>query len=119
MTPTNTTKQVQENPLLGLAISMGSGIEQQESQGQRELIMSDVLPSEGDWDSLEAFGGKKGKQVEGDPLFTRCQLPQGWQKRATDHSMWSELIDSGGEVKGSIFYKAAFYDRSAHWHLKD
>ena len=28
--------------------------------------------------------------------------------------MWSDLVDDKGRKRTSIFYKAAFYDRSAH-----
>ena len=41
------------------------------------------------------------------------KLPAGWKKQATDHSMWSKLLDESGAVVASIFYKAAFYDRIA------
>jgi hypothetical protein len=46
-------------------------------------------------------------------------LPDGWQKRATDHDMWSELVDADGVVVASMFYKAAFYDRRAFLRMKD
>ena len=31
--------------------------------------------------------------------------------------MWNEIIDAKGHVRGTMFYKAAFYDRSAHMSL--
>ncbi len=31
--------------------------------------------------------------------------------------MWSDLLDDKGRKRGSIFYKAAFYDRKAHLSL--
>ena len=37
--------------------------------------------------------------------------------QATDHSMWSNILDQNGMVRGKMFYKAAFYDRSAHMYL--
>ena len=44
-------------------------------------------------------------------------MPNGWKKQATDHSMWSELIDDKGKVRATIFYKAAFYDQRAFLNL--
>ena len=31
--------------------------------------------------------------------------------------MHTDILDENGVVRGSIFYKAAFYDRDAHMHL--
>ena len=92
------------------------GIEQQESRGQRELVNSDVLPAEihGERQTLENAGVIFGEPVEGDPLFINVTLPDGWKKWATGHSMWSSLVDSDGNERARIFYKAAFYDRSAN-----
>lgn len=50
---------------------------------------------------------------EYDELFYNVQLPDGWQIKATDHSMWNELIDNEGRKRANFFYKAAFYDRDA------
>lgn len=52
-----------------------------------------------------------------DDLFIQALLPAGWKKEATDHSMWSDLLDEQGRKRGGIFYKAAFYDRRADMHL--
>jgi hypothetical protein len=76
-----------------------------------------VLPTEfgdGTREVLEAAGVVFGSTVEGDPMFRYATLPPGWEKRRTDHSMWTELRDERGRKRASIFYKAAFYDRSAH-----
>lgn len=105
-----------KQPLVArLAIAMGEGmnglIEQQEANGQRQLVNSAVLPKNAEWATLQRWGVIKGDSA--DDLFVHCQLPEGWQKRATDHSMWSELIDAEGLKRASIFYKAAFYDRDA------
>ena len=50
-------------------------------------------------------------------MFQEVILPAGWKKVRTDHSMWSKLVDDKGRERASIFYKAAFYDRSAHMNL--
>lgn len=105
------------------------GIEAQEAAGQTMLVESQILPQEGtikpgfygdpkqtQQQRLEAVGFVFGEQV--DDLFVRCQLPPGWTKQAEDHSMWSRLEDEHGRKRASIFYKAAFYDRSAHLSLE-
>jgi hypothetical protein len=121
--PTNTKAQ---DPMIHLMEAMIGGpsgaIERQEAQGQRELVASDTLPtdmghSDGARQILEAAGVKFLGPVEGDSLFQYVALPDGWSKKPTDHSMWSHLVDAKGRVRASIFYKAAFYDRSAHLGL--
>jgi hypothetical protein len=42
-----------------------------------------------------------------------AKLPAGWKKVATEHSMWSDLLDDQGRKRAAIFFKAAFYDYSA------
>jgi hypothetical protein len=55
--------------------------------------------------------------VPGDPLFCDATIPDGWTKKATEHAMWSSIVDTRGIEMVSVFYKAAFYDRSAHMHI--
>lgn len=121
MAITNTTKQVKENPELALAEAMIVGtsnmIENQELRGQAELVRSEVLPTEGIEtvrEIIESNGGTVGETVGGDEMFTSVKLPDGWEKRRTDHSMWSRLHDSKGRERAAMFYKAASYDRSAY-----
>jgi hypothetical protein len=125
MTIRDTSKD-RENPLNLLALGMfggdGSAIEAQEAQGQRELCASQQLPVEitfGTAEDLEAMGIKLGPLPrEGeDQLFRSVTLPEGWKIVATDHSMWSRLLDAKGRRRADIFYKAAFYDRCAHISL--
>jgi len=52
-----------------------------------------------------------------DKVFQYATLPAGWRKQPTDHSMWSDLLDDKGRKRASIFYKAAFYDRSARLNV--
>ena len=90
------------------------GIEAQEAQGQQDFVASTTLPIEvnhGTREDFEAMGVVFGESV--DDLFCEAQLPEGWEKKPTDHSMWSDLVDDKGRKRGSIFYKAAFYDRRA------
>lgn len=108
---TNTRTQ---RPSLGMV--MPGAIEAQEAEGQRELVQSAQLPVECHAEckaKLEAAGVKFGPALPDDPLFCNAELPAGWKKVPTDHSMWSDLVDEKGEKRAAIFYKAAFYDRSA------
>lgn len=100
-----------------LVATTPGGIEMQEAAGQRALVASAVLPVKGPWPILTSMGIKNLSAVQGDDLFCNVELPPGWQKRATDHSMWSELVDDKGRKRASIFYKAAFYDRDAFMHV--
>lgn len=90
-------------------------IEGIEAHGQREFVYSDVLPADmqGNREAFEKMGIVFG-ELSGDRVFITCQLPKGWQKRATDHAMWSELIDEQQRVRASIFFKASPHDYSAH-----
>jgi hypothetical protein len=104
----------------GLLTGDASGaIESQEARGQTSFVNSTDLPvSHGIKDNrddvLLAWGIKLGEPHEGDPIFRPAELPDGWEKQPTDHAMWSKLVDDEGRERASIFYKAAFYDRSSH-----
>lgn len=91
------------------------GIEAQEAAGQVALVNSAILPKMMSFgcakEELEQIGIKFLDEV--DELFVDVTLPEGWKKVATDHSMWSELLDDKGRKRAAIFYKAAFYDRKA------
>ena len=50
---------------------------------------------------------------ERDDLFWSVTLPEGWEVKATEHSMWNALLDDKGRTRAEFFYKAAFYDRDA------
>lgn len=113
-----------------------NAIERQEEQGQQELVNGSQLPRylRGSWKKEEAiedylklgievwipFKGKMSRifkaanlDLDKDALFISAKLPDGWKLEATDHSMWSHLLDVKGNKRASIFYKAAFYDRDA------
>ena len=94
----------------------GNAIRKQEADGQRSFTTSDTLPTrmgEDDRKVLEQAGVVFGNQVRGDEMFTYVTLPAGWKKVPTSHSMWSDLVDDKGRRRAAMFYKAAFYDRSA------
>lgn len=121
-TPTNTADEphftANANAMLGEALGgrrPGALIEGLEARGQREAVHSDTLPTEGSEDPAWAkMGVRFGEPVPGDDLFRYVELPPGWKKLASDHSMWNKLVDERGRERGSFFYKAAFYDRRAH-----
>jgi len=113
---TNTAEQIRKDPAVGLGFLAGfNTIEQQEENGQREFIKSDLLPVKllGQEKQFEALGFTLGPQVESDKLFRHVILPQGWRRQATDHPMWTDIVDGDGCRRVAVFYKAAFYDRKA------
>lgn len=102
-----------------VAASTPGGIEHQEAEGQRDLIRSTHLPKNimgASRKQLEDLGFKFHEDV--DNLFVSCELPTGWTKTATDHSMHSNLLDENGRCRALIFYKAAFYDRRAYMSMQ-
>lgn len=114
---TNTTNNVRQEWLMG---GNPCAIEAQELQGQWELIESQQLPKECNSPSginaIEQYSNMGIKVLtasKDDDLFLDVNLPNGWKKKATDHSMWSDLIDNKGRIRAAIFYKAAFYDRKS------
>ena len=117
MSVTNTSA---DTTSIALAAMLGASgiIEAQEAQGQRELVRSSVLPADiTDRESFERLGFTFGEPVAGDSLFLNATMPPGWTKEGSDHAMWSYLLDDKGRRRASVFYKAAFYDRSAHMRL--
>jgi hypothetical protein len=110
---TNTTKE-EFNPSWLFGGNPGA-IEDQESIGQQELVNSCKLPIIcNNWPALEALGVEITERGLDNDLFHDVKIPNGWTKKATDHSMWSELLNEKNKVVANIFYKAAFYDRSSH-----
>lgn len=116
----NTPRKEDIFDLLFRSLEAGSssgGILAQEAAGQQSFVNSDTLPTEMMGDSrrvLEEAGIVFLGVVENDPLFQYVELPAGWTKSATGHSMHSDLLDDKGRKRAGIFYKAAFYDRNAH-----
>lgn len=118
------TKRVSRTDLEGhgdARLAAPGSIEAMEARGQRELTQATQLPREG----YNEFGRAAvlGFEVIGDgadPLFYDVRMPEGFRIQATDHSMWSDLLDAEGKKVASIFYKAAYYDRRAfmRWEEK-
>ena len=117
----NTTDRYPVLHLMG-AMSGGSDtyITDIEAAGQRQLVNSDRLPVDcrGADADLLALGFTFGEPDPHDPLFRPATLPQGWRREGSDHAMWSYILDGNGRQRVAIFYKAAFYDRSAHMSLR-
>lgn len=85
-----------------------------ERRGQKDLCNSTDLPIKEfwAWEILKAAGVKNLGPSE--RLFNKAELPPGWKKEATSHSMWSDLLDEKGRKRAGIFFKAASYDYDAH-----
>ena len=105
-----------ENTVLAM---VPGGIESQEAMGQKWLATASVLPrlifgNDVSREELEEEWGMKFLHDK-DDLFVNVNLPDGWaivpQNRPS--SYWSDLLDEHGSKRAQIFYKAAFYDRSA------
>jgi len=111
--------------MLSLAVGMSNGgdtneiADMLESRGQGELVNSQSLPSNrrGDDEHWEAIGFTFGEPYKDDPLFCDAEIPIGWTVKPTDHNMWSDILDPQGRKRGSIFYKAAFWDRDAFMNI--
>lgn len=98
--------------------SLPGGIEALEAVGQIELCNSTKLPKDTNGctrEDLEKLGIKFLKSY--DDIFINVKLPKDWKLIPTEHSMWNDLIDENKKVIAQVFYKAAFYDRSAHIQL--
>ena len=117
---TGITNTIADDPMVKFAVAAFGGIEAQESQGQRELVNSTRLPTDSrDEDELLALGFSFGEPDPHDPMFRDATLPEGWRKEGSDHAMWSYILDERGARRVAVFYKAAFYDRSAFMRLQN
>jgi hypothetical protein len=120
--PENTTQTARDNTLMQAWVLGGNprGIEAQEARGQQEVANTDTLPKDmgGNEKALKDMGFKIEGPVPGDNLFVYATLPPGWKKKPTDHDLYTDLVDDKGRVRGSIGYKAAFYDRWANLSMK-
>jgi len=110
-----------------IAATTPGGIEAQEAQGQTDFVCGDILPRIWDHEDIinaeseKAVAIRAGLQAAGfrlgdvvDEVFIAGKLPSGWTKRKTDSSYYTEIVDAAARVRAFVFYKAAFYDRSAH-----
>jgi hypothetical protein len=105
---TNTTqdmhRRLSDGDLIAVFEGLPNSIEASEAHGQRELVAaansaSAQLPTERRGvtdDELRVLGFEIGETVDGDPLFQRVRLPEGWRIEATGHSMHTRLVDPDG-----------------------
>lgn len=99
---------------------MDSYITGMESAGQGQLVASEQLPTDtyGTDDEFVKLGFVFGEPNPSDPMFRPATLPEGWRKERSDHAMWSYVVDQHGRRRVGVFYKAAFYDRSANMRIR-
>lgn len=105
-----------------VAAATPGGIQAQERAGQGAFVQAETLPKEINHPrhlSAEQVYALLGIEIlgEADDLFLNVKLPEGWRKVAESHAMWSKLVDDQGRERAAIFYKAAFYDRNAHFTI--
>lgn len=102
-----------------MAAATPGGIERQEKRGQMAQTQLQTLPrSDMDGPMLAALAKLGFKLIgERDALFNNWDFPAGWKKVPTSHSMYSDLVDDKGRVRGSIGYKAVFYDQWTSFYL--
>ncbi|MFF2522277.1 hypothetical protein [Streptomyces liangshanensis] len=117
------TSSPESRAVLGL-VAMATGetdalIAGQERAGQAQLVGSDQVPTDlhPPREEFEALGFRFGEPTPGDPLFMSATLPDGWTREASEHDMWSYIVDAYGRRRASMFYKAAWYDRCASMNL--
>lgn len=118
MTPAALAALAQGDNANYMAAMLPGGIEAHEAAGQQMLCKSELLPIDLQRVPRKVFedlGFTFGEPV--DSVFVKGTLPPGWQIKPTEHSMWNDLVDEKGRKRGGMFYKAAFYDRSAFMRL--
>lgn len=93
-------------------------VENIEKEGQQHVI-NNIMLARNMWPSKEHFEqlGFIFEDIPDDDVLCYATLPKGWSIKATDHSMWNDIIDENGMIRVEMFYKAAFYDRNAHMDL--
>lgn len=94
-------------------------LEKMEYEGQstavnNTMLAIDMKPEKEVWEKL----GFSFSEISGDDVLCKAKLPTGWCLNSTEHPMWNNIVDNKGNVRASMFYKAAFYDRSAHMNLE-
>jgi hypothetical protein len=107
-----------------LVASEPGGIERQERMGTAALARSSSevpaqLPKNMGSNGraiLEACGMVFGKDI--DDLFIQATLPEGWSIKASDHRLYSHILDTAGRERAEIFYKDSSYDRSADLRVR-
>jgi hypothetical protein len=61
---------------------------------------------------MMALGFELDLSAEGaDNLLVPMYLPPGWERRTSDHPMYTYLVDGNGADRVQVMYKGAVYDR--------
>jgi hypothetical protein len=98
--------------------NIGQSIMNQEKREQAKMVSIQNLPKSGGSFcklSIPDCYKKLGIEIIGeyDDLFYKVKLPIEWEIKSHSNSLWSSLLDNKGKERALIFYKVAFYDRSA------
>lgn len=122
MTDSDIENTANRDPLLHLLGAMGQGssdyITGLEAAGQQQFVNSSRFPTDRRGD-FEALGFTFGEPDPDDPFFCDATLPDGWWREASDHDMWSYIVDAQGIRRIAVFYKAAPYDRRAFARIEE
>lgn len=103
-----------------LVAATPGGIEAQEAAGQAKLVeAANLLPGKLSVELKDQLWklGFRFVSTTSDDLFDTWVFPAGWKIQATNHPIHNDLLDDKGRRRGGMFYKAAFYDRSASLNL--
>ncbi|MEV7013461.1 hypothetical protein [Streptosporangium sp. NPDC051022] len=116
--PQNTRDEIIPIPAMH-GVHLPGAIEAQEAAGGEAMAAGDceVIPARGS-DALALLGFSLGEVDSRDPLFRTATLPEGWKRAASDHAMWTHLVDELGRKRVAMFYKASWYDRKAFCQIE-
>jgi hypothetical protein len=87
--------------------------ERGEEAARSNYLAKRMKPEKEIWELL----GFTFTDIPGDDVLCQANLPKGWKIVDTEHHMYKDIIDEMGRKRGSMFYKAAIYDKSAHMSL--
>lgn len=60
-----------------------------------------------------ALGFEQASPAAHDPLLAFLVIPEGWERRRSDHHLYDYLVDGEGRNRVQVMYKGADYDRDA------
>lgn len=100
-----------------MAASSPGGIEAQERMGQKDVCRKTMIPKEM-IPNRRAYEDM-GIHIRNDAndIFFSADYPKDWTIKPTNNPYYSLIIDNTGKERAQIFYKAAFYDKSAYIRL--
>ena len=109
---------VKKAGILNSVATMGTAMTKEHVNLLTKLTKNIVLIFDGDEAGIKAM--KRSAQMLSSLKIipNPVVLPDGWEIKATEHTMWNEVLDDKGRKRMTIFYKAAFYDRDAFANLQ-